>query len=64
MIKIQDKKLYELIKKAVEEVLKENLKKLKIALIPYADNEEMKEIRQIFHSPDKYKKQIFLRKKS
>ncbi|MDH5684319.1 MAG: hypothetical protein OEZ20_07640 [candidate division WOR-3 bacterium] len=63
MIKIQDKKLYELIKKAVEEVLKENLAKLKIALIPYADDKEIEEITQIFRSPNKYKKQIFQRKK-
>ena len=49
--KIAERRLYELIKKAVDEALKANLKRLKIALIPYADDAEMEGIRKIFGSP-------------
>jgi hypothetical protein len=61
--KIEEKKLYTLIKKAVDEALKSNLKRLKIAMIPYADTEEMKEIKQVFGSPKKYKNQEFSTRK-
>lgn len=59
--KIEEKKLYALIKKAVDEALKSNLKRLKIAMIPYADDEEMKEIKEVFGSSKKYKNQEFVK---
>jgi hypothetical protein len=61
--KIAERRLYELIKKAVDEALKANLKRLKIALIPYADDAEMEGIRKIFGSPRKYKNQPCTRRK-
>jgi len=61
--KIAERRLYELIKKAVDEALKTNLKRLKIALIPYADDAEMEGIRKIFGSPRKYKNQPCTRRK-
>ncbi len=59
---IEEKRLYEIVKKAVNEALQENLKKLKIDFIPYVDEKEMEEIRKIFGSPEKYKNQKFVKK--
>jgi len=58
---VDEKKLYQLVKKALSEVMEENLKKLKLGLIPYVQNEEMKEIGEIFGTPEKYKKQEFIK---
>ncbi|MBS4016413.1 MAG: hypothetical protein KGZ86_08285 [Candidatus Latescibacteria bacterium] len=55
--KIEEKKLYTLIKKAVDEALRDNLKKIKLSMIPCCDDEEIKEIKSIFGSPAKYKNQ-------
>ena len=62
-VTIEGKRLYELVRKAVSEVLTENFKRLKIELIPYADDKEMEEIKAIFGSPKKYKTQKFVRQK-
>jgi len=43
-----------LIKKAVSEAMEENLIKLKLSLIPYVEDDEMKEIEEIFGDPEKY----------
>ena len=56
---VDEKKLYQLVKKALSEVMEENLKKLKLELIPYVQDEEMKEIEEIFGKPKRYKKQEF-----
>jgi hypothetical protein len=56
---LDEKKPYQLVKKALPEVMEENLKKLKVGLIPYVQDEEMKEIEEIFGTPEKYKKQEF-----
>ena len=45
---IDEEKFYQLIKKAVSEAMEENLIKLKLSIIPYVDDEEMKEIEEIF----------------
>jgi hypothetical protein len=37
--------------------MEENLKKLKLGLIPYVQDEEMKEIEKIFGTPERYEKQ-------
>ncbi|MFH1335997.1 MAG: hypothetical protein ABII96_05725, partial [Candidatus Zixiibacteriota bacterium] len=58
---VDEKKLYQLVKKALSEVMEENLKKLKLGLIPYVPDEEMKEIEEIFGTPEKYKKQEFIK---
>jgi hypothetical protein len=58
---VDEKKLYQLVKKALSEVMEENLKKLKLGLIPYVQDEEMKEIEEIFGTPEKYKKQEFIK---
>jgi hypothetical protein len=55
-IKISDKKLYSLIRKAVEDALKAHHSKQKLASLPCCDNDETKEIKTIFCSPNKYKK--------
>ena len=52
-------RMYEMIKKAVAEVFEEKLEKLKLELIPYADNSEMEEINSIFGDPKKYENQDF-----
>ena len=43
------------------EVMEENLKKLKLGLIPYVEDKEMKEIEKIFGRPEKCKKQEFIK---
>ncbi|MFQ6033096.1 MAG: hypothetical protein ACE5K2_09275 [Candidatus Zixiibacteriota bacterium] len=58
---VDEKKLYQLVKKALSEVMEEKLKKLKLGLIPYVQDEEMKEIEEIFGTPEKYKKQEFIK---
>jgi len=56
---VSEIKMYEIIKKAVAEVFEEKLEKLKLALIPYADDNEMKEIDALFSNPTKYESQDF-----
>ena len=58
---IDEEKFYQLIKKAVSEAMEENLIKLKLSIIPYVDDEEMKEIEEIFGDPEKYKDQQFIK---
>ncbi|MEK7400071.1 MAG: hypothetical protein AAB116_24265 [Candidatus Poribacteria bacterium] len=58
---MDEEKLYQLIKKAVSEVMEENLVKLKLSLIPYVEDDEMKEIEEIFGDPEKYKDQEFVK---
>jgi len=41
--------------------MEENLKKLKLGLIPYVQDEEMKKIEEIFGKPERYKKQEFIK---
>lgn len=62
-IMVEEEKLYQLVKRAVNEAWKENLKKLKLSIIPYADDKEMAEIEEIFGSPKKYRNQQFVIKK-
>ncbi len=56
---VGETKMYEMVKKAVAEVFEEKLEKLKLELIPYADNSEMEEINSIFGDPKKYENQDF-----
>lgn len=60
-ITIDEEKLYQLIKKAVSEVMEENIRELKLSLIPYVEDEEMNEIESIFGTPEKYEKQDFIK---
>ncbi len=62
-MKIEEKKLYGLIKKAVNESFQKYLQKMRIALIPYVDDKETKEIGEIFGTAEKYRNQTFVRKK-
>ncbi len=52
-------RMYEMVKKAVAEVFEEKLGKLKLELIPYADDSEMEEINSLFGDPKKYENQDF-----
>ena len=56
-VTVDEKELYRIVKKAVREAIEENIRKLKLEIISYADDEEMKEINGIFGSPKKYKTQ-------
>lgn len=56
---VDETKMYEMVKKAVTEVFEEKLEEFKLALIPYADNNEMKEINSLFGNPAKYESQDF-----
>jgi len=58
-ITIEEEKLYELIKKALDEVLRDNIEELKIASIPFVDKKEMRKINQIFESPENYKEEEY-----
>ena len=60
-LRIDEEKFYQIIKKAVSEAMEENLIKLKLSLIPYVDDDEMKEIEEIFGDPEKYKDQQFIK---
>jgi hypothetical protein len=54
-IRIDDKKLYSLIRKAVDDAMKANQRKQKLDSLPCCDDDEIKEIKAIFCSPKKYK---------
>ncbi|MEW6104265.1 MAG: hypothetical protein AB1630_10730 [bacterium] len=58
---VEEEKLYEVVEKAVNKAMEENLKRLKLELIPYVDDGEMEEIREIFKEPKKYKYQEFVK---
>ena len=57
VVQVDENKMYEMIKKAVAEVFEEKLEKLKLQLIPYADDNEMEEINSLFGDPTKHKGQ-------
>ncbi|MEW6104342.1 MAG: hypothetical protein AB1630_11115 [bacterium] len=57
---VDEEKLYEVVEKAVNKAMEENLKRLKLELIPYVDDDEMEKIREIFKEPKKYKYQEFV----
>ena len=59
---IDEKKLYAVIKQAVGDALREYIKKTKLALVPFVDDEEMKELRKIFGAPARFKNHRFGRK--
>jgi hypothetical protein len=59
-VKISNEQLFKVIKKAVSEVFDEKLSHLKLKMIPYVDDNEIKEIEEIFGSPKKIKNQKFL----
>lgn len=56
-IKISEKKLYSLIKKAVDEAMHKHLQEIKLSMVASCDDDEMQEIKTMFGSPKKYKKQ-------
>ncbi len=58
-VTIDENKLYELIKTAVSEAMEEKLLKLKLQMIPFVNDEEMREIEEIFGGPKDYKSQEF-----
>ncbi len=58
-VTIDEEKLYEVVKKAVSDVVKEEIAKLRLQLIPYVSDEEMKEIEELFGSPEGYNDQEF-----
>ena len=60
-LRIDEEKFYQLIKKAVSEAMEENIIKLKLSLIPYVEDDEMKEIEEIFGGSEKYKDQEFVK---
>lgn len=58
-IQVDETKMYKMVRKAVAEVFEEKLEEFKLALIPYADNNEMKEINSLFGNTAKYESQDF-----
>ncbi len=56
---VDETRMCEMVKKAVAEVFDEKLEKLKLELIPYADDSEMEEINSIFGDPKNYENQDF-----
>jgi len=56
---ISEEKLFNIVKRAVNEVITVEMAKLRLQLIPYVDDTEMKEIEEIFGSPEKYKDEEF-----
>ena len=61
LVEVEEKKFFGLIKKAVSEVFDEKMLDLKLSLIPLANDEDMEEVRNLFHSPDKYKNQEYVK---
>ena len=59
-VTLDEKKLYQLVKKAVSEAMDEKLKNLKLEMISYAEDKEMEEIKEIFETPEKYKNQEYV----
>ncbi|MDR4498960.1 MAG: hypothetical protein MRK02_13740 [Candidatus Scalindua sp.] len=59
-VTLDEKKLYQLVKKAVSEVMDEKLKNLKLEMISYAEEKEMEEMKEIFETPEKYKNQEYV----
>lgn len=59
IIQADEKVIYDLIKKAVSEVVDEKLDELKISLIPTINNDELEEIDSIFGTPENYNHQEF-----
>ncbi len=62
-LNIEEKKFYQLIKMAVSEAVEENLKRLKLGLIPPIGEKEMEEIKGVFGKPKKYKDYEFIKQK-
>ncbi|MBU2461965.1 hypothetical protein KKH65_03705 [bacterium] len=62
-LNIEEKKFYQLIKMAVSEVVEENLKRLKLGLIPPASERDMEETKGVFGKPEKYKDYEFIKQK-
>ncbi|GBE54319.1 MAG TPA: hypothetical protein ENH28_02935 [Euryarchaeota archaeon] len=56
---VSEEKLFDIVKKAVNEVITVEMAKLRLQLIPYVDNAEMGEIKEIFGSPEKYRDEEF-----
>ncbi|MCK4761363.1 MAG: hypothetical protein KAW12_04125 [Candidatus Aminicenantes bacterium] len=56
---MEEKQLHVIIKQAVDEAFKENITRLKVAMIPTVDDEEMDEIRDLFGNPGDYESQEF-----
>ncbi len=56
---VSEEKLFNIVKRAVNEVIMVEMVKLRLQLIPYVDDAEMKEIEEIFGSPEKYKDEEF-----
>lgn len=59
IINIDDKKLYDAIKRAVSDVIKKEIAKLRLQMILYVDDDEMEEINEMFGSPKKHKNSDF-----
>jgi hypothetical protein len=59
IINIDDKKLYDAIKMAVSDVIKKEIAKLRLQMIPYVDDDEMEEIKEMFGNPKKHKNSNF-----
>lgn len=58
-IQVEEKKIARIVKQAVSEVIDEKFEKLMLELIPYVDDDEQREIKEIFGSPDKFRYQQF-----
>ncbi len=56
---IEEKKLYEIIKSAVSEAVREELLNYKLSNIPYVDDEEMKEIDEDLKNDKDFHKQKY-----
>ena len=57
--KIEEKKLYEIIKAAVSEAVREELLNYKLNTIPYVDEEEMKKIEEDLSKEKDFYKQEY-----
>jgi len=56
---IDEKKLYEIIKTAVAEAVREEMLNYKLSLIPYVDDDEMKEIQKDLKNEKKFHNQEY-----
>ena len=57
---LKNDEVFELIKKAVSEALDDKITQLKLSMIPFVSNEEMREIEEELGSPEDYQDHDFI----
>ena len=58
-INIDENKLYEMIRNAVSDAVKQEMASIRLQLLRYADEKEMDTINELFESPNKYDDEEF-----